>query len=189
MNWNKIYKVGFSLFFIVGILLGINALLEGRWAFGLLCIVTFPILLYLILIKNQKTRSKNLNRKFKTEAKPNPPTINIFGILSAIIVIIAFLVASYYCNKAWDYVDQQQKLNCKSCSWSEWKGGTCPYTEEELDEQEYGNDPWCRDMGNYEMLWKFSGMGTMMFMLLALLCLGTLVYNIYKEVRHENRNK
>jgi len=72
MNWNKIYKIGFCIFFIVGILLGINALLEGRWAFGLLCVVTFPILLYVTLIKNQKTRSKNLKRNiYASLIKPN----------------------------------------------------------------------------------------------------------------------
>ena len=192
MNWDKIYKIGFSLFFIIGILLGINALLEGRWAFGLLCVIAFPILLYAILIKKineqQIVQKQKLKKKLKSDIKPKPDTkpITVLGVLGAIIVIIAFFIASYYCNRAWDYVGQQEKLNCKSCSWAETRAGTCPYTDQELIDQEYGNNPWCRDMGNYEMLWKLSGMGTMSFMLIGLVCLGTLFYNIYASLIKPN---
>lgn len=60
--------------------------------------------------------------------------------------------------------------NCKTCSIFD---KDCPYTDEELLEQEYGDNPYCRDMGVYEMRFKVFGGGMlgvgMMFMIMGMI--------------------
>ena len=53
--------------------------------------------------------------------------------------------------KIWYWADQGMKHDCYQCSWND-----CNQTL--MNEQEYGNNQMCNDMGNYEMVWKIGGM-------------------------------
>lgn len=43
---------------------------------------------------------------------------------------------------------------CKTCTIFD---KNCPYSDQELLDEEYGNNPYCNDMGIYEMKFKIGG--------------------------------
>lgn len=73
----------------------------------------------------------------------------IYGL---IFIVIAILILYFGVINIRSIIKNLNE-NCKTCSIFE----DCPYTDEELLEQEYGNDPYCNDMGIYEMQFKIAG--------------------------------
>jgi len=82
----------------------------------------------------------------------NNNKIPIALIISSLLGIVFGIVLIYYSYSFHQTVNENMHKDCKMCSVFQ---KDCPYTNKELNEQEYGNGP-CRDMGYYEMLWKLS---------------------------------
>ena len=80
-------------------------------------------------------------------------TISIVKFVTAIMIgILGVLII----NTGWNWhnnTNEAMGVKCKGCSIFE---KNCPYTDEELMEQEYDYSNPCSDMGFYEMSWKFS---------------------------------
>jgi ABC-type antimicrobial peptide transport system permease subunit len=78
--------------------------------------------------------------------------ISFVSIISALIGLIFGILIIYYAYSFHQTVSKNMYKDCKICSAFQ---KDCPYTDKELNEQEYGNGP-CADMSYYEMLWKLS---------------------------------
>lgn len=103
----------------------------------------------------------------KTEVT-EPPTI-----ARIITIILCFLIASGMIYYGWNWHKQNNEnmeRDCKMCSIFE---KNCPYTDEELIEEEYSNGP-CGDMGSYELLFK----GTLGLMFLGIAFFGISIATI-----------
>ena len=80
-------------------------------------------------------------------------TINIIKFVTAIMIgILGILII----NASWNWhnnINETMHAECKGCPIFD---KNCPYTDEELMEQEYDYSNPCADMGLYEMSWKIS---------------------------------
>lgn len=88
----------------------------------------------------------------------------------------------YYGYKWHHNVDEALKRDCKVCSYFDKE---CPYTDEELLEEEYGGGP-CGDMGPYEMMWKISA-GVPMLGIGLIVMVIAVIYSMFKKT-HEERS-
>lgn len=101
-------------------------------------------------------KDKNIIIKRKRKRK-----ITIANVASAFILLLMTIAMFNFGIMFHNYITKEIKENCKVCSLFDQ---TCPYTDEELLEEEYGGGP-CGDMGPYEMKFKigimfFFGIGT-----------------------------
>jgi magnesium-transporting ATPase (P-type) len=127
---------------------------------GLPGIVAGVIVLIINFMKKNKYGLFKPKQKVPEKAQESQldNKISVSQVITLIIMCAIGLTMIYY---AWGWhqnIDQEMNQNCKHCSWGQ---KDCPYTDEELNEQEYGSGP-CNDMGYYEMLWKFSFMVVLM---------------------------
>lgn len=188
INVARIIGYAFIVFFSLSLFAGFNALFEGRFVFGLFAIIGSVALMIFTLSKifnqdgGEKTKAK-IKSKTKPLPEPKKTQIGVAGFIYLILLFIFCFVIANYSYHAWKWADKQQSLNCKMCSWTEWHNESCKYTQEELMEQEHGNNPWCRDMGNYEMIWKLSAMGFMTFTAMGLFTLVLFLYEIVQLFR------
>lgn len=108
-----------------------------------------------------------------TNKKSLDNKISIAQLLTALIVICFGIGMIYFGWQGNQTVNKNMQKDCKMCSVFK----DCPYTNEELMEEEYGNGP-CSDMGTYELLWK--GSLVLVFMGIGLIIIG--IYNVFSEL-------
>lgn len=82
---------------------------------------------------------------------------------SIICIILGFLFLKLFID-----VNYSMRNDCKMCSVFE---KDCKFTDEELLEQEYGDNVFCRDLGIYEMEFKIFGMLMLTFFVLPIVML------------------
>lgn len=86
----------------------------------------------------------------------NQPISVASVITSIILLILGILILNLGCKYAGAVLSELDK-NCKTCSYFD---KDCPYTDDELIAQEYNySNPYCSDMGIYEMKFKVFGGG------------------------------
>jgi hypothetical protein len=112
-----------------------------------------------VLITNWMKKNKvgPFNPKPKIERVTEKVTDKKEGVtvsqVIALVIMCAIGIAIIYYAWGWHMdVERAMRQNCKMCSAFQ---KDCPYTDKELQEQEYGDGP-CGDMSTYELLWKFS---------------------------------
>jgi hypothetical protein len=96
-------------------------------------------------------KDKNIIIKRKRKKK-----VNYVNIGSALILILMAIAMFNFGVMFHNYITKEMKENCKLCSLFDKE---CPYTDQELLDQEYGGGP-CGDMGQYELKFKLGLMFT-----------------------------
>ena len=92
--------------------------------------------------------------------------INYGNIIAAMMFLLISIVAFNFGVMFDKHITNQMRQNCKMCSYFD---KTCPYTDQELLDQEYGGGP-CGDMGYYELKFKLGmtvtfGIGLMLLIM------------------------
>jgi hypothetical protein len=111
-------------------------------------------------------KDKNIIIKRKRKKK-----INVVNVGTAFILILMAIAMFNFGVMFHNYITKEMKENCKLCSLFDKE---CPYTDQELLDQEYGGGP-CGDMGPYELKFKLGLMFTfgigLMFLTMSVLML------------------
>lgn len=178
-GFNKQEFIGklFNRFFWFMIIFGIMDLVLFKRPFGWVALIGGISLLVIHWMK------KNKKGPFKPQPKTLPKAtgspinekISIARVIIALVIISCLGFGLMYVGWNWNQqVNQAMHEKCKMCSWGQ---KDCPYTQEELEEEEWSNGP-CGDMGLYELLWK----GSMMVCFIGIAWVGIGIYMTYQSI-------
>jgi hypothetical protein len=182
-NKNEIISKIFNRFFWFMIIFGIIDAFVLKRVVGWVILIGGIIALISYYAKINKWGPFKPQPIIKTLPKAVETPVNVkFSIIRMITALIIICVLGLgFIYWGWNFhqqVNQTLHDKCKICSWGQ---KDCPYTQEELENEEWSNGP-CGDMGLYELLWK----GSLGLVLIGFFWIGlgiSMTYSNFKELK------
>lgn len=144
----------FNRFFWFMIIFGIIEILFFKRVVGWVIFIGGVIALISYYAKINKWGPFKPQPKISPKAAESPLQLKI-TISQVLILLFSLLIAGTMIYYGWNWYNQVNDSMHKECKMCSVFQKDCPYTDEELLEEEYSNGP-CGDMGSYELKFKFT---------------------------------